>query len=599
MAKKFYKDCLNYPFQVDLIHKKKKLIKRELLERGTFIEKRIAILGGSTTSEIKDILELFLLKEGIQACFYESEFNKYYEDIIFKNPSLEDFKPDIIYIHTTEKNIQVSTRANNSVEGIERIVQEEIARFTSIWDSINRDYNCIIIQNNFELPRTRVLGNLDCWDIHGRSFLIQKLNSGFAQYAQAHQNFHINDIHYLSAWFGLEKWHDNRFWYSYSYAVSYDAIALLSHNIVKIIRAVYGKRNKCLVLDLDNTIWGGVIGDDGPDNIEIGEETAISKAYSAFQQYVKNLQDLGILLAVCTKNNFDIATEGFNHPDNILKHKDFVSFKANWDPKYVNIKGIAEEINIGLDSLVFIDDNPAERDLMRAQVPDVEVPEIGSEVIKYIEFIDMGGHFEPASLSQDDLQRNRFYEDNTQRNNLQATYADYGEFLESLEMVAEIKPFVPMYLERINQLINKTNQFNLTTKRHSFTEIKAVSQDRRNITLYGKLIDRFGDNGLISVIIGSIRENDLHIHIWVMSCRVIKRDMEFAMFDELVRTCVTHGVERITGYYYKTIKNEMVAEHYALMGFELVEEQEGKASIWKFEIPQNYYNKNETIKVNA
>ena len=182
-------------------------------------------------------------------------------------------KPDIIYIHTTEKNILVSTRTTDSVEGIERIIQDEIARFTSIWDSINRDYNCIIIQNNFELPGTRVLGNLDCWDIHGKSFLIQKLNSGFAHYAQANHNFYINDIHYLSAWFGLEKWHDKRFWYSYRYAVSYDAIAFLSHNIAKIIRAIYGKRKKCLVLDLDNTIWGGVIGEQGLKGIEIGVET--------------------------------------------------------------------------------------------------------------------------------------------------------------------------------------------------------------------------------------------------------------------------------------------------------------------------------------
>ena len=219
-----YKDSLKYPFQVDTIHKKKRTIKKELFKGGIFIDKKIAILGGSTTSEIKDILELFLLKEGIKPVFYESEFNRYYEDIVFENNALKDFNPDIIYIHTTKKNINHFPVAQDAKADVIEKFEAEMERFRVIWQAIKSNYGCIIVQNNFELPYYRILGNLDSSDFHGKTNFIMKLNLAFADYAETHQDFYINDINYLSARFGLEKWHDKRFWYSYKYALSYDAI---------------------------------------------------------------------------------------------------------------------------------------------------------------------------------------------------------------------------------------------------------------------------------------------------------------------------------------------------------------------------------------
>lgn len=590
-------DVLDYPFRVDVIHKRKKSLKASLLKGGPFLDKRIAILGGSTTDEIKDVLELFLLREGIRPQFYQSDYNRYYEDVMFPNETLERFEPDIVYIHTTQANVIQVPLAEDSRDVVAAKLASEMSKFTSLWEKIRGTYNCTIIQNNFELPHYRVLGNLDFSAFQGRTNFTMRLNLAFAEYAQVHQDFYINDINYLSASFGLAKWHDPTFWHAYKYALSYDAISSLAHNVARIVTAVCGRSKKCLVLDLDNTVWGGVIGDDGADNIKIGKETAVGEAYSAFQQYASELKHRGIVLAVCSKNDPEIAAQGFAHADSILSMNDFAAFKASWDPKYLALREIASEINIGLDSLVFVDDNPAERDIVRSQVPEIAVPEVGSDVVDFIAFVDRAGYFEPAALSADDLQRTKFYEANLERQDLQADIADYGEFLASLDMTAEIGSFSPKYLDRITQLINKTNQFNVTTKRYSASDVETMSRDPGTLTLYGRLKDKFGDNGLISAIAGTVNDKTLHIEVWVMSCRVIKRDMEFAMFDELVRECIARGVKRIVGYYYPTAKNAMVAELFSQMGFALVTRAETGDTEWTFDVGRSHESTTRAIEI--
>ena len=590
-------DALAYPFRVDVIHKKKKSLKASLLRGGPFVEKRIAILGGSTTNEVKDVLELFLLREGIQPTFYQSDYNRYYEDVMFPNEALERFAPEIVYVHTTQANITNAPVVADSREVVAAKLGAEMARFTSLWDRIRDTYRCAIIQNNFELPRYRVLGNLDFTAYQGAANFTMRLNLAFAEYAQTHQDFFINDINYLSASIGLTKWHDPTFWHAYKYAVSYDAIPLLAHNVARIVTAVCGKSKKCLVVDLDNTLWGGVIGDDGPERIKIGKETPVGEAFSAFQQYATELKRRGIALAVCSKNDPHIAAQGFAHPDSILTLQDFAAFKASWNPKHHALREIATEMNIGLDSLVFVDDNPVERDLIRREVPEIAVPELGSDVAAFISHIDGAGYFEPAVISAEDMERTKFYEANALRRSLETDASDYGEFLASLEMTAEIAPFTPKYLDRITQLINKTNQFNLTTKRCSASEVETMSRDPRAVTLYGRLKDKFGDNGLITAIAGSVTDGTLDIDLWVMSCRVIKRDMEVAMFDELVRECNARGVERIKGYYYPTAKNGLVADLLPRLGFTLAGNGEKGESVWTFDVRSDHQPGTRAIKV--
>ena len=586
---------LKYPLDVDNILRKKKSIKRELLNKNDLKEKNIAILGGSTTAEVKNILELFLLDSGIKPNFYESEYNMYYEDALFGNEVLDKFNPEIIYIHTSNKNIIEFPEFNDDEDKISSLLDFEIDRYKSIWTSLSK-YNCPIIQNNFEYPVNRSLGNLDSYDTHGKTFFLNQLNKKFSQEAKLNNQLYICDINYLSSYVGLKNWFDKSLWYQAKYALSISSIPELAFNISKIINSILGMSKKCLVVDLDNTCWGGVIGEDGLNSISIGLDNAIAESYTSFQKYLKELKNRGVILAVCSKNDLNNAKEGFMHPDSVLKLEDFAAFKSNWDPKHLNILDIASEINIGVDSLVFIDDNPVERDLVSSQIADVIVPNVGDDVIDFIEHIDRNGYFEPTSLLVDDIERNKYYEDNKKRTKEQLVFKSYLDFLASLKMNAEIKTFSSVYIDRITQLINKTNQFNLTTKRYTVSEIENIAISSNYIKIYGKLTDKYGDNGLISLIIGSIKANKCHIDLWIMSCRVLKRDMEFAMLDELVRHCKEKDLKEIIGYYYESNKNNMVCDLYEKFGFTL-NDSNGKDTIWSLDISK-YENKNNLIEVN-
>lgn len=589
---------LEYPFDSRYLIKKKKSIKRELLsEDRQFVEKKIAVLGGSTTHDIAAILELFLLNVGIKPTIYESEYAKYWEDVMFDNPELTEFKPDLIYIHTTNRNITEYPKTGMTKENVEDLLEAEFGRFNAMWEKIEANFHCPVIQNNFEFPTYRLLGNQDCNIVSGRVYFINRLNAKFADYAAEHKDFYIEDIQYLSASYGLDAWADPLYWHMYKYAVSMEAIPTLSYSVACIIKSLYGKNKKALTLDLDNTLWGGIVGDDGPENLEIGPETSMGQVYSEFQEYIKSHKDIGVILTVDSKNDEENAIAGLNHPDTTLKPDDFIVIKANWDPKSKNLVDTATELNLLPESFVFVDDNPAEREIIKAQVPGAAVPDIGN-VENYIKAIDHAGYFEVTNLSADDAKRNEMYKQNAERAKLEAGFSDYGQYLDSLEMKGVIDSFEPVFLDRITQLTNKSNQFNLTTKRYNRTEIEEVKESDEYIELYGKLIDKFGDNGVVSVCIGHINEDVLDMDLWIMSCRVLKRDMEFAMMDELVSRAKSRDLRSIKGYYYPTAKNNMVREFYALMGFTKISEDAEGNTEWEFDLTKEYVNKNSHISVN-
>lgn len=588
---------LEYPFDAEYIVKKKKSLKKSLLENTTgMIEKKIAILGGSTTNDIKLVLELFLLNYGIKPSFYESEYNQYYQDAMFPNAELEEFAPDVIYIHTSNRNITAYPVLSDGAEQIDAMLNAEMEKFKGIWKRLAEVYHCPIIQNNFEYPYYRLLGNKDASDIHGKTNFINRLNMEFYTYAQDHENFYICDINYISADYGLKKWSDPFYWHMYKYALCVPAIPYLSFNVANIIKSLFGKNKKGFVLDLDNTLWGGVIGDDGVDNIVLGPEESEGQVYSEFQRYIKEHKQLGIILNVNSKNEYENAIAGLQHPDSELRSDDFIEIKANWNPKDQNFKEIATELNLLPESLVFVDDNPAERAIVTGQLPGVVAPEIGS-VEQYVGVIDRSGFFEVTNLSKDDLKRNEMYKENMERAKLEASYENYEDYLRSLDMNATIKTFEPVYMARIAQLTNKSNQFNLTTKRYTQTEIEETAASSDYITLYGKLEDKFGDNGVVSVVIGHVEGKVCHIDLWIMSCRVLKRDMEFAMMDTLVKRCKERQIEKIVGYYYPTAKNKMVQNFYDLQGFVKINEDEAGNTIWHLDISEAYENKNKVMKV--
>lgn len=564
-----------YPYDNDLLMRKQKSIRRALLAREnvSYTKKRVAILGGSTTDDIKNILELFLLEAGISPTFYQSEYNRYYEDAVFGAPELEDFQPEIIIIYTSAANIINKPQLNDTLAAVKTKVQSEIARYRKVHEKLAR-FNAVIIQNNFERPPYDDLGSLSFSAPYGMARFINLLNEALAAETADFPNVYLHDLNTLAARVGT-RWHNLSQYYAYKLAQDYDFIPLAALGIAKIIRAILGKNKKCLVLDLDNTLWGGIIGDDGVDGIAIGHETPLAESFTAWQTYVRSLKERGVILAVCSKNNDEVARSGFTHPDSVLKADDFIAFYANWQPKNINIQAIARDINIGTDSLVFIDDNPAEREIVRQNLPEVAVPEVAScDIASYIQAIEGAGYFEPAAISADDLKRSATYQENKARKELLSSAEDYDTYLASLAMHAEIDSFVPVYYDRIAQLTNKSNQFNLTTIRYTRADIERMATDDKYITLYGRLEDKFGDNGLVSVVIGQKIGDSVEILLWLMSCRVLKRGMENAMLDALVERAKAVGARRLLGKFIPTKKNKMVAELFDSFGFTRLSEDE-------------------------
>ncbi|MBI5637280.1 MAG: HAD-IIIC family phosphatase [Nitrospinae bacterium] len=596
---------LNYPFDPFVILKKKKEIRRRIIEEASAaspsyfqpLPVKIAILGGSTTAEIKDILDLFLLKFGIHASFYESAYNKFYEEGAFPNPRLSEFAPDIIYVHTTKMNITSFPGIHDSREAADGKLREQMGHFVTLWEALRSTYGATVIQNNFELPSHRIYGNLDFADYRGKVNFVSRLNMEFATYASEKDRFYIHDLNYLSACFGLEKWHDKTFWHTYKYAMCYEAIPHIAHNLSNMIKALYGRSRRAAVLDLDNTLWGGEVGDDGAEHIRIGPDTPLGEAHTAFQLYLGDLNARGVLLTIASKNDPAIAAEGLKHPGNVLRPENYSAVRANFAPKDGNIMEISREINISPEMMVFIDDNPAERALVEAQISGIAVPDIGADATRYIRFIDREGYFEPASLHEDDLHRSSYYLKNAEREDHRQKFTSYEDYLASLAMKAEITHFRKNALERIHQLVHKTNQFNLTGQKYSTSKLNEVMSDKGHICLQARLTDVFGDNGLVSVLIGSIKDNGLHIDLWLMSCRVLNRALEQAMLDVLIHHAIGKGIKTLWGYYTPTARNRLVAGFYQSIGFQPVDSGSPVNAVWQFDLTEGYNAKNTLIKV--
>lgn len=588
---------LTYPFDPDKILRKKKSLKCELLaSKEVRVKKKIALLGGSTTAEIKNILELFLLWYGIEPEFYESGFGQYWQDSMFSG-KLREFDPNIVFIHTTCRNITKWPTVRDGKEQVKALMDEQMLHYTSMWERLKQDLGCILIQNNFERPAYRLLGNKDISDFRGRANYISRLNQAFYEYSQDNGGFYINDVDYLASSYGHSKWLDAACWYMYGYALNMSAIPEFALSVANIIKSIYGKNKKAFVLDLDNTLWGGTVGDDGVDALVIGPETPDGQMYSAFQEYIKAHKDLGVLLNVCSKNDYANAIAGLEHPDSTLMPEDFTVIKANWETKDRNIAEIADELKIGADTLVFIDDNPAERELISLQIHGAAVPDIGNAE-EYIHRIDRCGFFEATLISSEDMSRGEMYKSNIERTEFRRSFESYGDYLKSLEMIAVIRDFEPVYIKRISQLINRSNQFNLTTKRYTESEVTEITKNNNYIRLYGKLDDKFGDNGVVSVVAGEKMGDELHIELWIMSCRVIGREMEFAMLDRLVDEALTTGISKLIGYYYPTAKNGIVRDFYSLMGFNKIREDNSGNTFWSYSL-SGHVSKNKAIKVSS
>ena len=537
---------------VETLLRKKRQIKKELLEKNGLLEKRIAILGGSTTNELADQLEIALLSQGIRPVIYQSAYNQYFQDATLGNPELDAFSPDVIFIYTTARNVTSSGP---------KYLDELKRQYKQILECLKNKYHCPIIQNNFERFLYQYTGNQDV--VRGDSSILFALNDFFYEYARENNHFYINDIDYLSTKIGLDHWFDDTVWHLYRYATSLKAIPLIANSVAKIIKSLFGKNKKVLVLDLDDTLWGGVIADD--PKIKLGSD-AEGEPFLDLHRYIKKLKERGVLLGICSKNELKNAEDGLAHPEGILRKEDFVSIKANWDNKDQNLRLMSQELNLPLSSFVFVDDNAAMCELVKQSLPEVSVIQAVSPQAVILA-IEEAGYFEETIKTDEDLKRTEMYQANLKRQDLESHTLDYNEYLKNLEMVGTITPFTPNYYDRITQLINKTNQFNLTVLRLGEDEVKFRAETDKYVTLAGWLDDKFGQNGLVSAIIAEKKDNVLDIELWIMSCRIFKRGFEYSMFRELVKKAEQLGISEIRGRYNPTEKNVIVKDLYESLGF--------------------------------
>jgi FkbH-like protein len=527
---------------------------------------KIAVLGGFTTHQLVDLLRLQLAAGRVDAEVYEADYGTIRQEILDADSGLYAFRPDVVIVATTWRDLGHRPELSDDRPAVQAKVEAELADWTLLWRTLHERLGCQIVQNNFEAPPWRALGNLDGRHPGGLRRFISLTNHALHDAAPPYVTIH--DLEHLAAAWGLWEWGDERFYHHAKLPCPPEHLVDYAHSLASLVLSQLGLGKKCLVLDLDNTLWGGVIGDDGMAGIRIGQGDPESEAYVSFQRYVKALQRRGVILAVCSKNTESIAREPFEkHQEMVLRLDDISCFVANWDDKATNIARIARELNIGTSSLVFVDDNPVERSIIRRLCPDVAVPELPADPAYYVRALDRHRYFEAAAISAEDLQRTHYYRADSARQALESSVEDLDAFLRSLHLVARIGSVTDATLERGVQLINRSNQFNVTTKRYANADLLRMMASPAWVTRTVSLQDRFGDNGLISVLLAEQRGDALAIDTWLMSCRVLKRGVERMLLNQLVAAARQRGVARLLGLYIPTAKNGLVREHYAGLGF--------------------------------
>ena len=528
---------------------------------------RLAILGSSTTSHLGPSIRIAGLRRGLHFTIYEAEYGQYRQELADPASVLHVFAPTSVLLAFDSRHLLGNADQRWNTEEADAELMRVLADLEQTWDALQDAFACHVIQQTL-LPIFLPLMGSNEQVVPGLpAAMLSKLNAALRPAAAA-AGVHLLALDAKAAEHGLATWHDPALWHRAKQEVRPSVAPIYGDLVARLLAAAQGRSAKCLVLDLDNTIWGGVIGDQGVEGIVIGQGSAEGEAFASFQSYAAALARRGVILAVCSKNDEANALEAFDtHPDMVLKRADISAFVANWSDKASNLRAIAQTLNIGLDALVFADDNPFERNLIRQKLPMVAVPELPDDPALYARCISDAGYFEALGVTKDDRERTHQYAANCQRSALLAEATDLDGYLASLDMQLRWRRFDRIGLARITQLINKTNQFNLTTRRYTDDEVAAVMADDRAFGLQFRLTDRFGDNGMITVVIGRLSGETAEIETWLMSCRVLGRRVEEATLDIVMAEARRLGAARVVGRYLPTAKNGMVANHYPKLGF--------------------------------
>ncbi len=581
-----------YPLDNKELLIKRKKIKENLLPNSKS-KIKVLLLSGSTIGELKDYIYLFLLNNGIEAEISEGTYGTYYEDILYGD-IIEDVNPDWIYIHTTSKNILNFPKNDMSLDEVNEGFIQDIQRLENIISKLHGK-NINVIINNFEFPLFRNFGSYDFVSEYGYINYINKLNQELLKIVTKYDNIYINDIMFTSSKVGLDNWYDHMYWHGFKYAVSPTALPYIGQSISSIINSVSGSIKKVLVCDLDNTLWGGVIGDDGINGVQVGKGNAKAEMFEELHSFILQLKKRGIVLAINSKNNIELAKEGFSNHGSLLSVDDFAAFVANWEPKSQNMNKIEEELNLLKDSFVFIDDNPAEIGQVSNVYPEIKCVSYDKTPIELIHEICFEGMFEVQCLSEEDRKRADLYKQRSSFNAKAVSALDFDQYLKSLMMKADITITSDDNLERCVQLINKTNQFNPTTFRVNKVDYAKRINECEVIDLCSELSDAYGKNGIVSVLLSVVVGDNVNIDAWVMSCRVFNRGLEYAMFDTFIELCREKGIKSINSCYIPSKKNGYVESLYTKLGFDIVNDASDRRDYTL--LVSNYKKMNDNIEV--
>jgi FkbH-like protein len=552
---------------------------------------RLGVLSNSTVDFVVPALIATAARHGIALECVTAEYDQVIQEALSPESTISGAKPDAVLIAIDYRALPLRSKAGSAADA-DAAVQTALDYIEAVRLGIKANSKAICILQTLPPPPERLFGSLDRLLPGTLRNIIDRVNAGLAGSVFGTEDV-LLDVAGLAETVGLADWHSPAQWNMAKLPFSNTYLPLYADHVGRVIAALRGKSRRCLVLDLDNTVWGGVVGDDGLEGIQCAQGDAVGEAHLSVQRLALDLRERGVVLAVSSKNNDNVARLPFSkHPEMLLREDHIAVFQANWRDKATNIKAIADELSLGLESVVLLDDNPVERSLVRQLLPQVAVPELPEDPALYARTLAAAGYFEAVAFSDEDVMRAGFYRDNARRVSLRKQAGDVDAYLASLTMEITFQPFDATGRARISQLINKSNQYNLTTKRYTEAEVAKAESDPDCFTMQVRLSDSFGDNGMISVVICRRgRLSEWEIDTWLMSCRVLGRRVEQMVLREILEHAKRQGVRKLTGTYRPTDRNKLVEDHYAKLGFTRLERQEDGTAIWELET--------ETAKVQA
>jgi FkbH-like protein len=578
------KELWRLPLQAILAESQQ--LRDERVERGPSASPlRLAILGGFSTQFVARVLDVLLHDSGCDVEIYEAAYDTYVEAILNPDSEFYRFTPQLTLLLVHRGNLAALPALGGSLVETEAMALAEVERWASYWQLIRSRIGTQIIQSNFELPDARPLGSFEAQIAQSELAFVRRVNALLVERARG--LVQLFDADYQCASYGLTRALDPSRYHLTKQPYAFEFLPSYCHGLATLVLATQGRSKKCVVLDLDDTLWGGTVGEDGVASLQVGPGHAEGEAFAAFQRYLKALKARGVLLAVCSKNDEQVAREAFEqHPGMELTLQDVACFVANWEDKASSIEAIARRLNLGLDSLVFVDNSAGERHLVRGALPAVRVVELSDDPAEYVRNLDEGRFFEATELTEDAAKRTEYMRADQERSRAAALGVDYASYLRSLELRASLAPIDESNLPRAAELIKRTNQFNLRTVRHSPQQVMQLLAQPGSFGLSLALTDRFGSQGTVALALLVPQQDALFIDTWLMSCRVLKRGVEHCVFEQMLVHARAQGAKRLLGEYRPSGKNGMVAQLFPELGFTKLSEDEAGVTCWELELAQ-------------